>query len=425
MACRLAIASEGIGIVATDALGAKENFGPIVYDPNAPGFFQDPYPQLEALRESDPVHCTKDGVYLLLRYQHALDYLQRTETSVMMRSLTSFDGNAEPPWQPAAESVINQDPPKHTKLRKLVLKAFTSQAVNAIRPMVSEQFEQLLGPFARGNGGDFVQEIAFPLPFRVICEMLGVPPAQHLFDVRDQCLIITKAIIDLEHREETARDARDAYAKFEVFLRDLIAWKRRNMDDRILSNLIRAEDEGAQLEEQELIDTLALIYIGGFDSVISMLGSGLMLALTHPEEAARWRADTNLDTNAIEEIIRFEPPVLFGGRRITTLELEIADVAIPKGAVVLACAGSANRDPRFWGEDAGRLNFSRKNASRSLTFGGGIHRCLGNVLARTQGEIALGAMIRRFPQMRLLSEEIVWKRGTHQRSLDSLNVALS
>jgi cytochrome P450 len=393
------------------------------YDPSETGFFQNPYRQLESLREQAGVHRTEHGIYLLLRYDAAQAYLGAPGTSVMMHSLAGASDMDEKPWQPAEQSVINQDPPNHSRLRKLVMKAFTSQAVTALRPMIVEQYNTLIAAFVANGGGDFVDDIAFPMPFNVVCNMLGVPPEGGL-EVRDACLVVTKAIVDLEHSPETLADARAAYASMTDYFEVLVAEKRRRPDDHMLSALIAAEEDGARLSHAELIDMIALIYIGGFDSVISMLGSGLLLALTHPDQLARWRENPELTRSAIDEIIRFEPPVLFGGRRITTTEMEIEGVKIPAGSVVLACAASANRDPRYWGESGAIFDIERKDAARALTFGGGIHRCLGNVLARTQGEVVLGSMLQTYPKMALVDPEPMWKRGTHQRSLETLQIAI-
>jgi cytochrome P450 len=394
----------------------------IKYDPSAQGFFQNPYPQFASLREQSSVHRTDQGVYLVLRHNEAHDYLSLPGTSVMLKSLA---GNAVvDPWQPAAQSVINQDPPNHTRLRRLLLQAFTSKAVAALRPMIQSTFDTLRASLEANGGGDFVKDVAFPMPFSVICKMLGVP-AENAEVVCDASLTVTKAIIDLEHSPETLVAARSAYDDMTEYFLKLIADKRRKPDEHILSALIAAEEDGSRLSTEELVDQIALIYIGGFDSVISMLGSGLLLLLKNPEQRRIWLSDPSLDVNAIEEIVRFEPPVLFGGRRITTESIEIGGTAIPAGAVVLACAASANRDPRFWGPDAESFRIGRREASRNLTFGGGIHRCLGNVLARTQGQIVLRDMIRFFPDMHVLGHEPVWKQGTHQRSLEALPLALN
>lgn len=394
---------------------------PVKYDPLAPGFFQDPYAQLSALREQSPLHRTDEGVYLILRHSEAQDFLSLPDTSVMMKSVAGNSSGDQ--WQPAEQSIINQDPPNHTRLRRLVLQAFTSKAVAALLPMIRLTFDSLKEDFEARGGGDFVTDVAFPMPFRVICNMLGVP-AENAEIVCDASLTITKAIIDLEHSPATLSAARSAYGDMTEYFLKLIADKRRQPDGHILSALIAAEEDGSRLSTDELVDQLTLIYIGGFDSVISMLGSGLMLLLTNPDQRQLWQDDPTLDVCAVEEIVRFEPPVLFGGRRITTEPVTISGTTIPSGAIVLACAGSANRDPRFWGPDADLFRIARREAPRNLSFGGGIHRCLGNVLARTQGQVVLGGMIRAFPDMQMLVDEPVWKQGTHQRSLDALPIAL-
>ncbi len=396
---------------------------PLKYDPYAPGFFQNPYPLLDALREEAPDHRLDNGMLILLRYEEAKRYLEVPGTSVSMSALPVPEGALESMWQPAAKAIINQDPPDHTRLRKMVMQAFTGPAIERLRPMIVEQYKTCFAAFEKAGGGDFVNQIAFTLPYRVVCEMLGVTNADGEA-IKEKCLDVTKAIVNIENDPETTRIGRAAYEEMTGYFRDLIAAKRADMDDKLLSSLIRAEEDGRCLSDEELVDQVALMFIGGFDSVISMLGSGLYLLLTHPEEARKWRQDPAIAKNGVEEIIRFEPPVLFGGRRIATADMDLNGIAIPSGAVVLACAGSANRDPRFWGDDAGVFRIDRKDPGGHLTFGGGIHRCMGNLLARMQGQIVLTDMLQRFPNMRLREENVSWKTGTHQRSLVSLQVEL-
>jgi cytochrome P450 len=395
---------------------------PISYDPYAPGFFQNPYPQLCELMEQAPVHFTEQGIALILRYDEGQEYLAAHDTSVMMKSILNAPPETEL-WQPAEQSAINQDPPNHNRLRRLMMQAFTSRAIAALNPMIRETYYKLMVGFERDNGGDFVEKIAFTMPYHVICNMLGVPTEEGL-EIRDDCLAITKAIVDLEHSPDTLADARKCYDRMVRYFDRLVAAKRQKLADDILSGLIRAEENGSRLSHQELIDTLALIYIGGFDSVISALGSGLMLLLQNPDQLQLWRDNPFIDQTAFDEIVRIESPVLFGGRRITTRDMDVGGICLPKGTLALVCAGSANRDPRFWGDSADKLRLDRRDAARALSFGGGIHRCLGNVLARNQVNVVLGSIIREYRNLRMVSEVPVWKRGTHQRSLASLNISL-
>jgi cytochrome P450 len=279
---------------------------------------------------------------------------------------------------------------------------------------------------ARGTDGgaelDVIADLAFPLPFRVITEMLGMPSSEEA-QMRELAHTLTlglEPLLALQHLEAIA-DASDEIVEHVL---DAIEWKRAHPADDLLSALLAAEADGDRLSPEELLDQVILLYIAGHETTVNLIGNGAYALLRNRAQLERWRDDPSLDTNAVDELLRYDAPVQFS-RRVTTAPLEFGEQTIEPGVFVLTCLASANRDAAKWGDDAQELDLGRTGAAQHLAFGSGIHHCLGAALARLEGRIALGTLIRRFPSLALATDAPAWNGRLVLRGLDTLPVTLA
>jgi cytochrome P450 len=402
----------------------------VAFNPFEPGFFDDPYAQYALLREQDPVHATPIGPVALFRYEDVFTLLRNPTLSVDERSAEPFavpDDIAalvEGREDFGQLTMLNRDPPDHDRLRRLVSRVFTPRRIEQLRPRVTQLVDDALdAAAARGDEMDVVAQLAFPLPFQVISDMLGMPEADGE-RMRDWSHTMTKMLDPIVAYDdvEAALHASDSML---VHVRDAIAWKRREPADDLLSALVAVADDatGEQLSEEELVAQVVLLYIAGHETTVNLIGNGTLALLRHPDQLARLRDDPSLDANAIEELLRYDSPVQFS-RRITTSDIEIAGVAVPARTFVMTCLGSANRDPAKWGPTADELDLGRDGASQHVSFGSGVHYCLGAALARLEGQLAIPRLVRRFPAMSLLDDAPAWGGRIVLRGLDRLRVAL-
>jgi cytochrome P450 len=407
----------------------------VTLNPFEEGFFENPYAQYAELREHDPVHLSPLGVRVLFRHADCFRLLRDASTSVSERTLERFQPDVERarrkvynevfPDRPPRESknLLFQDPPDHTRLRRLVSKVFTPRRVEALRPMVQELLDEALEAVVGRDSDsvDLIADVAFPLPFEVISEMLGMPSAD-----RDQLRAWSGTMVKLLDpiiSPDEMKAAIGAADKMFEHVTDVIEWKRRNLSDDLLSALITAEEDGDMLTEDELADQVALLFIAGHETTVNLIGNGMHALLRDRAQLERLRDDPSLDANAVEELLRFDSPVQFS-RRIITQELHIDDQVIAPGQLVMTCLGSANRDAEVFGDDASRLDVARPSAARHISFGSGIHHCLGAALARLEGQVAIGTIVRRFPAIELASDDLDWNGRIVLRGLTALPVSL-
>ena len=315
--------------------------------------------------------------------------------------------------------MLHADPPDHTRLRRLVQKAFTPRRA-ALRPRAEEIAAGLLEELAAAcDDVDLLDAYARPFPITVLCELLGIPAADRPW------IALTVAAYD--KRAEHQRVERGLAAYFT----ELIAAKRAEPGDDLVSALVVARDnadaDGAAdgLTGTELLSTVFLLVMAGFDTTVNLIASGTLALLTHPEETARLREDPSLLPGAVEELLRFTNPVNHANDRFTTEAVPVGDVVIPAGEWVLSATSSANRDPAQF-PDPDRLDLGR-DTSGHVAFGYGIHYCLGAPLARLEAGVALGALLARFPGISLAvpPEELRWRPVSLMNGLESLPVHLA
>ena len=399
---------------------------PVIFNPFEPGFFDDPYPQYAALREHDPVHRSPLEVWVLFRYDDIVGLLRDSSLSVQVDNATPtarmqmFAEQAPEERERGAHSILNVDPPDHTRLRRLVSKAFTPKMVHELRPRIQALVDEALDTMAARGEADVISDLAFPLPFTVISEMLGMPDGNR-DEVRGWSHTLTKTLDPILSPEEV-QAALAAADNMQAHVQDVLAWKRDHPADDLRTGLLAAEDEGDRLSEIELLDQVLLLYVAGHETTVNLIGNATLALLGHPDQLARLRADPELDGGAVEELLRYDSPVQFS-RRITIADLDVDGTTIPAGTFTLTCLGSANHDEARWGPTADELDITRADAGQHMSFGNGIHHCLGSSLARTEAQVAIGALVRRFPDLALAGEPERNGRVV-LRGLESLPVTL-
>jgi cytochrome P450 len=406
----------------------SQTMPPPVYDPFAPGFTDDPYPQYAALRAGAPAGRHPLGFWLLTRYED-VSALLRANMSVEDRNVTDRElielreqmFGAEDEARARNRSMLDRDPPDHTRLRRLVSKAFTPRAVEALRPRITALVDEMLDAAGRQGQVDLVDALAFPLPFAVIGEMLGTPPADHE-RIRQLSGTVVRSLEPVNDRD-TARAIVEADAELTQIAAEMIAWKRANPAGDLLTALINAEDGGDVLNDDELISQTLLLYIAGHETTVNLIAGGTLALLRHQDQLARLRAEPGLTGNAVEEMLRYDSPVQ-ATRRITLEPASFGGVTIPAGSFVMALLGSANRDESFFGPDAGQLRLDRENARQHVSFGAGPHHCLGASLARMEAAIALDRLVARFPGL-ALDGDATWNGRINLRGPARLPVSLS
>jgi cytochrome P450 len=398
----------------------------LVFNPFDPDHVANPYPQYARLREESPVHHTLIGPWLLTRYEDVVRVLRDQSLSVEEQNAMPLAVHEEArairgDRQSGSRSILSLDNPDHDRLRRLVSKAFTPKVVAELRPLAERLVAAALDAVEPRGEMDVIADLAFPLPFTIISEMLGMPTDQR-DELRSWSHTLVKTLDPVISAEEVeaAIVAGDAMADY---LWEVIEEKRRTPQDDLLSALIRAEDEGSVLDDVELLDQVMLLYVAGHETTVNLIGNGTYALLRHPDQLARLRAEPAIEQNAVEELLRFDSPVQFS-RRITLRDTEIGGVGIEAGSFVMTCLGAANRDPGRWGPTADELDLGREGAAGHVSFGSGIHHCLGAALARVEGRAALAALARRFPEMRLVDEPPAWNGRIVLRGLDRLPVTL-
>ncbi len=370
------------------------------FNPMAPEFVEDPYPTYRRLREEDPVHQSPLGFWVLTRYEDVVSSLKdpRMVKEPIAAFVAARFGLPAPPTGMGL-SMLDRDPPDHTRLRGLVSKAFTPRVIEQLRPHIQGIVNRLLDKVEGEPGMDLIEQFAYPLPVIVICEMLGVPVADHerfkgwgLDIARGLDAILLPTDSPVAERSMHARHALAAY------FRELIAERRAAPRDDMLSGLIAAEEAGDKLTEDELLATCILLLVAGHETTVNLIGNGTLALLRHPEQRKRLQEDPGLITTAVEELLRFDGPVQRTAR-IPSEDVTFGGKTIGKGEMVMPFIGAADRDPRQF-PDPDRLDLGRTD-NRHIAFGWGIHFCIGAPLARVEGQIAINTLLKRQPKLAL------------------------
>lgn len=398
----------------------QETSQPLTLDDD---FIQNPHKIAARMRETTPVRFVvlPGGlpVWLVTGYEEA----RAAMTDPRLSSHRVYDrlerlrlGEEESQFsEDLAMNLLNLDPPDHTRLRRLVTKVFTAGAIAPLRPRIEQITDELLDAMAGKDEVELLQEYAYPLPIRVICELLGIP-----YEDRDEFIAWSHTMVSTATPEEIGA----ASMKMAEYLGRLVEVKRAEPAADLLTDLVRVSDGGAGFSRPELIATVVVLLTGGFETTVNLISSGMLALLTHPDQLALLRADRGLLPGAIEEFLRYETPNNMSSPRYTTEPVELGGVVIPAGQFVMVSWLAANRDgSRF--PEADRLDITRP-IGRHLAFGHGIHYCVGAPLARLEGEIAFGRLLDRFAHIEPVSqpEELRWRYSTAMHGLQSLVLRL-
>lgn len=389
------------------------------FNPMAPDFLADPYPTYHRLRTEDPVHQSPLGFWVLTRYEDVVAVLRdpRFAKEPMIAAVAARFGI---PPATIGLSMLDRDPPDHTRLRGLVSKAFTPRVVEGLRPRVQEVVDGLLDGVERAGTMDLIEEFAYPIPVNVICEMLGVPVEDHE-RFKGWSLDLARGLdsIMLPPDSEVAKRSGMARQGLAEYFRALIAERRASPRGDLLSGLIAAEEAGDKLSEAELLATCVLLLVAGHETTVNLIGNSMISLLRNPDQLRKLRENPGLIGSAVEELLRYDGPVQRTART-PDQDVTIGGRTIPKGEIVMPFIGAADRDPAQF-PDPDRLDITRAD-NRHVAFGLGIHFCLGAPLARIEGQIAINTLLARLPKLALATETPEHRQSLTLRGLAALPV---
>ncbi|GIP35053.1 cytochrome P450 [Paenibacillus sp. J2TS4] len=403
---------------------AEEEEEEVIFQPNTPEFFANPHLQYRALRLREPVYAVPDSnSWLVTRYDNVVHILKDGRFGKRLDS-SGKPKEIEEDIKPAVELLdlfmLFRDPPDHTRLRGLVSKAFTPRMIDTLVPRIQAVTNELLEELAEREEAELVAQFAFPLPVIVIAEMLGVP-AQDRQKFKDWSNLLAR-LIDYQAPRKLFVEGSQVVLEITEYLKSIIAERRLNPQNDLISGLIRAEENDQKLTENELIASCVLLLVAGHETTVNLIANGVYTLLTHPEQLRLLQDRRELLSGAIEEVLRYESPIQMTSRLALT-DVTIGGRTISRGQEVLPVIGAANRDPEIFA-DPDRFDITRQ-PNLHLAFAAGIHYCLGAALARAEGQVAIGSLLRKFPRLTLADQEIVWREMVVFRSLSQLKVSLS
>jgi len=400
---------------------------PLGFNPFDAGFRVDPYPTYRRLLAEDPVHKTPFGMVVLTRYRDCAAILRDPRSSSDASNSNmykAFMAGRDPVEVFGAlagmRPFLFMDPPDHTRLRGLVQKAFTPKTVENLRPRIQELVDDLMAPALERGSMDVIEELAYPLPVRVITEMLGVPHEDHetfkgwskeLAGALDPDFATPDDVLDRRERAASA---------FVEYFQSLIAERRRQPRDDLLTALITAEEEGHKLSEKELLSTLILLLVAGHETTVNLIANGVLAFCRHPDQLRRLHDDPTLVRTTVEEVLRFDPPVQFTAR-VAMDDIDFDGTTLGKGDQAIVLIGAANRDPEQF-DDPDAFDIGRHD-NRHLAFGLGAHFCLGAPLARVEGQVALEAIAAKVDDLALAVDQPEYKTNIVLRGLSALPVS--
>jgi len=403
-----------------------------VFDPFDPAWSSDPFPLYADLRERAPIHRNDLGFWVVARHADCLAVLRdrRASSDSLNVAVERMPEGFRTPVaadDPVAQAMLEmrpflfRDPPDHTRLRGLVAKAFTPKVVESLRDRTQQVVDELLDVAVEEDRVDLLEAFAYPLPVRVICDLLGVPA-----DDQDRFKGWSNALArgldpDFLLSAQVIEERSAAILQFSQYFFDLLAARRRAPGEDLLSRLVSVEDGGTVLSEAELLSTCILLLVAGHETTVNLISGGTLALLRHPDQLERFRTDPEVTRGAVEEMLRYVSPVQLTGRALTE-PCEFGGVEFAAGDFAMLLLASGNHDPEQF-DDPERFDVTR-TPNNHLGFGFGIHHCLGAPLARMETQVALTSLVRRAPGLALAVDEVAYKSNVVLRGMESLPVAL-
>ncbi|GAA1013153.1 cytochrome P450 [Acrocarpospora pleiomorpha] len=394
----------------------------IIFDPRDPSIRTDPYPVYRRLRETDPIHQSHFGYWVLSRYADVDAVLCAPGASSEFYRNTTWANRRGGADSPLLQSVQNWmlmlDGPAHRRIRGVIGKVFTRASVARLRPRITAETDRLLDAVGEGET-DLIDSLALPLPVTVTCELLGLPP----YD-RDQCRRWTKQIsrvIDPSITFEDTTGMNTAEVEFREYVAEQLDERRSTPREDILSLLVHAEVDGVRLTDREIIANVLFLFVAGHETTVNLIGNGLLALLRHPDQLRMLRENPEMITDAMDEITRYDAPVQIVSRLLTD-DVALEDVTLPAGAKVMLLFGAASRDPARY-RDPDRLDLTRTGI-KTLAFSSGPHYCIGAALGKLETSVVLTELLRRYSRIELTSENLVWRPNVSFRGLQRLPLRL-
>ena len=399
-----------------------------VFNPFDPAFRANPYPYYQALRTHEPVHTTAFGMVVLTRYEDVSTTLKSADFS---RDIEKYSTQASSEARQArrdrqesrTKSILNLDPPDHTRLRRIVSKSFTPSAMERLRPRIQQLVDKVLDNAQDAGHIELIDDLAFPVPFQVISDLLDMPTDRSI-ELREWSQIITNSLEPTATDEDLVR-SEDAIAQLVPYLTTIIEHRRKHLSDDMLSSLITAEESGEQMTTEELMAFVVLLYIAGHETTVNLIGNGTLALLNNPEQQAIVH-NIGLAQSHIDELLRFDGPVQHTVRVPLVPVHYMVDseqITVQPGTMVLTSLGGANHDPSMF-ENPNDLQLNRGNANRHMAFSSGIHYCLGASLAKLETEIAIGSLIKRFAKLEIVGTPS-WRDRLTIRGVNQLRLSVS
>lgn len=390
-----------------------------MFDFDDPALRANPYPAYRLLREHAPLWRAPTGHWVLSTHAEMTSLLRdpRFGHQVDDPDPTMAD---EPVVQGLLRMMLFLDPPAHTRIRGLVSRAFTARRVETMRPRIEEIVDGLIDAVEPQGGMDAIADFAHKLPVTVICDMLGIPQSDRgpfLAESRVRGRILDPVPLTREELDE----ANEAHLENEAYFRGLFAYRRAHPGEDLTTALLLAREADDSLTDEEVLANIALLFGAGHETTTNLIGNGLLALHRNPDQLARLAAEPALLPNAIEELLRYDSPVQLTGRRALE-DVVLMDQPIARGEEVITLVGSGNHDAAAYPGDPETLDVSRPGV-RAISFGGGVHFCLGAQLARIEGEIAFRRLLQRLPAMRVDVDNVVWKRTVTLRGVVALTAA--
>jgi cytochrome P450 len=389
-------------------------------DAMSAAFREDPYPYYETYRGRERLLRVDDTIWLSLGHADVTAMLRHPKLSSNESRATTEAGCPDPGR--LAGSLLFMDPPDHTRLRRLVACAFTPKRVADLRrtseAITAELLDETAAAGASGDVVDLIRSLAYPLPVRTICSLLGVPEADEATFTRWSRGLARSLDPSVLRSAEVDAAIAEAESGLAAYLKDLLAVRRTRPGDDLLSALLDVEADGDRISPDEVVDLALLLLVAGHETTVNLIGNGVLALLRAPDQLSLLRRSPDLVAGAVDELLRFDSPVQLT-QRVATEDLDLVGCPVRAGDEIMLVLGAANRDPLVFAEP-NRLDVTR-DARRHVAFGGGIHHCLGAALARLEGEVAVSALLARFPQLELAGEPV--RRPTFTlRGLESLPV---